>query len=208
MCLYDQDHVNGRLWHAKMIIRAMLFPSSEICRVWWSCHLSCFWILVMWMSGKLHLVEQDSTMFNCLFRYVQKTRTSTENPHSLKVNWSLATDFTMARISSTDFNRTDCPNKWSKGNLAVSDLCKILQSAIKSKATNSEHYSKTINFLPKLKNTGHFDNRRIVSRGTTLEMVRNSIYLTSYCQRCNISNFYSCHLLISLTYYFYCIQSS
>lgn len=92
--------------------------------------------------------------------------------------------------------------------ICVSDLCKILQSATKSKATNSEHYSKTTNFLPKPQNTGHFDNRRAVTRGTTLEMVRNSIYLVSHCQRCYISDFYSCYLLISLTYYFYCIQSS
>lgn len=145
ICLNDQDHMNRRLWHAKTIIRVKLFPSSEICRMWWSRHLSCLWIPAMWMNGKLHLVEQDSIMFNCLFRYIQKTGILTGNAHSLKVNWSLATDFNMARISSTGFNRSDCPNKWSKGNLAVSDLCKILQTAMKSKATNSEHYSKTTN---------------------------------------------------------------
>lgn len=70
--------------------------------------------------------------------------------------------------------------------MAVSDLCKISQSAIKSEATKSEHYSETTNFLPKPKNTGRFDNRRAVSTGTIKEIERNPIYLASYCQSCNI----------------------
>lgn len=63
------------------------------------------------VNGKLHLEEQDGTTLTCLFRYIYKTRILTENPHSLEVNWSLATDFSVARISSMDFNRTDYPNK-------------------------------------------------------------------------------------------------
>lgn len=102
--------MNDHLGHAKMLMRVKLFPSFKSVDVTKSPLSVC--LNTGNVNGNLHLEEQDGTMLTCLFRYIliYKIRILTESPHSPKVNWSLATDFSVSRLSQMSFNRTDYPN--------------------------------------------------------------------------------------------------